>query len=174
MLAMQQKSSDFDPNIDRVMLFLYLVPVFGCLPALWTLYRQPSRPEIGRGIGSSLEPGMEQEFDLADWGNLGDRAQSGNSLRLEVGQEPETSRARPDPNRQISRLAVTLGGTWLLASVLLAAGGQTSEVPGVSTLVASSVVTSSYFLINLWLMVQLLRRRRVWLPGVSAWGDRLP
>jgi hypothetical protein len=158
MLAMQLDSSDSDPNLDRVMLFLYLVPVFGCVPALWTLYRQPSRP--GDGIGT----------ELADRENLGDRAQPGNSLRQDLS--PASKRQAPD--RQISRLAVTLGGTWLLASILLAAGAQTSEVPAVSTLVASTIVTSSYFLINLWLMVQLLRRRRVWLPGVSDWGDRLP
>jgi hypothetical protein len=155
---MRPDSSDSAPNIDRVMLFLYLVPVFGCVPALWTLYRQPSRPEVGPDIG------------LDDRANLGDRAQSGNSLRQELGPAPK----RQAPDRQISRLAVTLGGTWLLASILLAAGAQTSEVPAVSTLVASTIVTSSYFLINLWLMVQLLRRRRVWLPGVSDWGDRLP
>ncbi len=169
MLAMQPDSTDSDPNIDRVMLFLYLVPVFGCLPALWTLYRQPSRPRVGPDI----ERGLGIELDDRD--NLGDRAQSGNSLRRELNpmtQHPVPQ--RQNPQRQISRLAVTLGGTWLLASILLSAGAQTSEVPAVSTLVASTVVTSSYFLINLWLMVQLLRRRRVWLPGVSAWGDRLP
>jgi hypothetical protein len=158
MLAMQPDSSDSDPNIDRVMLFLYLVPVFGCVPALWTLYRQPSRPHSGPRIGLDAQA------------NLGDRAQSGNSLRQELSATPK----RQPPERQISRLAVTLGGTWLLASILLSAGAQTSEVPAVSTLVASTIVTSSYFLINLWLMVQLLRRRRVWLPGVSDWGDRLP
>jgi hypothetical protein len=162
MLAMQPDSSDSDPNIDRVMLFLYLVPVFGCVPALWTLYRQPSRPGVGPGIGREA------------WENLGDRAQSGNSLRQEIRPELRPEPKRQASDRQISRLAVTLGGTWLLASVLLAAGAQTSEVPAVSTLVASTIVTSSYFLINLWLMVQLLRRRRVWLPGVSDWGDRLP
>jgi hypothetical protein len=161
---MQPDSSDSDPNIDRVMLFLYLVPVFGCLPALWTLYRQPSRPGVGPDVGLDPLVGLDREI------NLSDRAQSANYLRRDSNPISQ----RSDPQRQISRLAVTLGGTWLLASVLLAAGAQTSEVPGVSTLVASSVVTSSYFLINLWLMVQLLRRRRVWLPGVSAWGDRLP
>lgn len=32
---------DFDsPTLQRLQMFLYLIPVFGFLPALWTLYRR--------------------------------------------------------------------------------------------------------------------------------------
>lgn len=156
MLAMQPDSADSTPKINRVMLFLYLVPVFGCVPALWTLYRQP-------------------DDRLAD---RDDGAQLGNSPRRELHREHPGPGSRgataPDREQQVSRLAVTLGGTWLLASLLLGAGAQSTELPDVPVLVASTVVTSSYFLINLWLMVQVLRRRRIWVPGVSDLGDRLP
>jgi hypothetical protein len=164
MFAMQQDSFESDPKIDRVWLFLYLVPVFGCAPALWSLYRSSADRR-----GTLADGGLD-ELPI-------DRAQSGNNQRLgsHVGDPKALTVGRADRReQQVSRVAVTLGGTWLLATLLLGAGSQTTELPEVSTLVASTVVTSSYFLINLWLMVQVLRRRRIWLPGVSDWGDRLP
>ncbi|MGF1496710.1 MAG: hypothetical protein ACFB8W_07775 [Elainellaceae cyanobacterium] len=109
-------------DLRRIGLFLYLLPVVGFFPALWTLYRRQ-----------------------------GDRQQ-----------------------RAVSRLAVTLALGWLLSYLLLNTGAQASDSLALPLLIMSSLLTSGYFLVNIGLMVQLWRRKRLWLPGVSRLGDRLP
>lgn len=109
-------------DVRRLTLFLYLVPVVGFFPAVWTLYR-----------------------------GLGDRQQ-----------------------QSVSRLSVTLAMGWLLSYLLVNLGASTSPNAALPLLIVSSVLTSGYFLVNIGLMVQLLRRKRLWLPGISRWSDRLP
>ena len=109
-------------DIKRLQLFIYLVPVVGFFPALWTLYR---------GQGSRQQ-------------------------------------------KNLSRLVVTLAMGWLLGYVLLGAGANASESLSLPLLITSSLFTSGYFLVNLWLMVQLWRRKPLRLPIVSKLGDRLP
>ncbi|UBF24547.1 hypothetical protein K9N68_23045 [Kovacikia minuta CCNUW1] len=109
-------------NARHLQLFLYLVPIVGFFPALWTLYR--------RG-------GTRQEKNL-------------------------------------SRLAVTLALGWLLGYFLLGAGAEVSESLSLPLLVTSSLLTSGYFLVNLWLMVRLWQRKSLRLPIASKLGDRLP
>jgi hypothetical protein len=41
-------------------------------------------------------------------------------------------------------------------------------------MLTSSVITSSYFVINLWLMLRVWQRKPLRLPGFSELGDRLP
>lgn len=106
----------------RLQLFLYLVPVVGFFPALWTLYR---------GQGTRQQ-------------------------------------------KNLSRLVVTLALGWLLGYMLLGAGANASESLSLPLLITSSLFTSGYFLVNLWLMVQLWRRKTLRLPIVSKLGDRLP
>ena len=76
--------------------------------------------------------------------------------------------------KQISRLAVTLSLTWVLSLFLLGTGSTLAETPPLGAMVLSSMLTSGYFLANVWLMVQLWRRKRLWLPGLSDLGERLP
>jgi len=109
-------------DFKRLQLFLYLVPVVGFFPALWTLYR-------GKGTRQQ---------------------------------------------KNISRLVVTLALGWLLGYILLGAGANASESLSLPLLITSSLFTSGYFLVNLWLMVQLWRRKALRLPIVSKLGDRLP
>ena len=94
---------------DRLKLFIYLVPIFGFFPALFSLYRRQ---------------GSRQE-------------------------------------QAISRLVVTLAFGWLAAYLLLGMGAETSEVFSLRLLVTSSLLTTGYFLTNLWLMVRLWRRKSV-------------
>ena len=80
-------------------------------------------------------------------------------------------------NRQqqdLSRVVVTLTLGWLLAYCLLGAGAEVSESLSLPLLLSSSALTSGYFLVNLWLMVRLWRRKSVRLPIASRLGDRLP
>jgi hypothetical protein len=117
---------DRDPfenqDIQHLKLFLYLIPVLGFLPALWTLYNRR---------------GTQQQLDL-------------------------------------SRLVVTLTLGWLVAYTLLGLGAQTSDSLSIPFLLTSSLLTSGYFLVDVWLIVRLWQQKPVRLPGVSRLSDRLP
>ncbi|MEB3232432.1 MAG: hypothetical protein VKJ64_15585 [Leptolyngbyaceae bacterium] len=119
---MEMRDELDNDDVRRLTLFVYLIPVIGFLPALWTLYRR-----------------------------LGDRHQ-----------------------QSVSRLSVTLAMGWLLGYLLLNLGANTDPNLTLPLLLISSLLTSGYFLTNIWLMVQLLRRKRLWLPGLSRLSDRLP
>ncbi|MCY7322045.1 MAG: hypothetical protein LH660_09685 [Phormidesmis sp. CAN_BIN36] len=75
--------------------------------------------------------------------------------------------------RSLSRLAIKLALGWLVAYFLLGAGAVTSDSLQVPLLLTSSLLTSGYFLLNLWLMVQLWRRKAIDLPLLGRVG-RLP
>jgi hypothetical protein len=111
-----------NPEAQQLKLFLYLVPVVGFFPALWSLY---------------YRSGSKQE-------------------------------------KELSRVVVTLTLGWLFTYILLGVGAETAEALAVPLLISSSVVTSSFFLTNIWLMVRLWQRKSVRLPGISQMGDRLP
>lgn len=73
----------------------------------------------------------------------------------------------------VSRLAVTLAGSWLLGYLLLGFGAETSEFLTLRLLVLNSLLTSGYFLVSIWLMVRLSSRKSVRLPGFSRLAERL-
>jgi hypothetical protein len=107
-------------DLDRIQILIYLIPVLGFFPALWTLYRR------------------------------------------------QENRSR----QNASRLAVTLAMGWLVGYGLLGAGaGATDSLP---LLITSSLLTSGYFLTNIWLMVRLWQGQAVRLPGISRLSDRIP
>lgn len=99
-------------DLKHLQLFIYLIPVVGFFPAVWTLYR---------------------------W--RGNREQTA-----------------------ASRLAVQLTLGWFLGYILLETGAQTSESLTVPLLLMSSLLTSGYFLTNIWLMVRLWQRKSLELP----------
>jgi hypothetical protein len=107
-------------DLDRLQILIYLIPVVGFFPALWTLYRQ------------------------------------------------DGSRSR----QNASRLAVTLAMGWLVGYVLLGAGSQAAD--SLPLLIMSSLLTSGYFLANIWLMVRLWQGQAIRLPGISRLSDRIP
>lgn len=120
-LAVQDLDSLENEEIKHVQLFLYLIPVVGFFPALWTLYRRR---------------GTRQE-------------------------------------RNLSRTVVVLALGWLLGYSLLGLGAQTSESLSLPLLISSSLLTSGYFLVNIWLMVRLWQRKSMRVPIVTKLGDRL-
>ncbi|MEM9165156.1 MAG: hypothetical protein AAGC54_19080 [Cyanobacteria bacterium P01_F01_bin.4] len=80
------------------------------------------------------------------------------------------------PVRDVSRLAVVLGMSWLVATVLLSVGGS-AHVSQVATLrfwLASSFVGSGYFLLNIWLMWRIWKGQSIKLPGITQLSKRLP
>lgn len=102
-------------DIERLKTFIYLVPVVGVIPALWTLYRR-----------------------------TGTRQQ-----------------------RVASRLAVMLTVSWVFAYLLLDAGANSAAAMHLPLLVISSLFTSGYFLINLWLMIRLWQRKPLAMPSLG-------
>lgn len=119
---MHHPDSDGSQTLERLQLVLYLVPIFGLVPALWSLYVKPS---------------SRQE-------------------------------------KAVSRLVVTLALGWLLTYGILSASGQLAPALSLRLLVSSTLVTTGYFMTNLWLMVRLLRGKPVRLPGLSQLSNRLP
>ncbi|MBD2461733.1 hypothetical protein H6G89_11785 [Oscillatoria sp. FACHB-1407] len=111
-----------EQDLRRLQTFIYLIPVVGFFPALWSLYRR-----------------------------------QGNKQQ-----------------RAVSRLAVLLATGWLFGYLLLGTGAQASDTVALPFLIMSSLLTSGYFLTNVWLMVRLWRRKSIWLPGLSQVGDRIP
>jgi hypothetical protein len=109
-------------ELDRLQIFIYLIPVLGFFPALWTLYRQTG----GRS------------------------------------------------RQNASRLAITLAMGWIVGYTLLAAGAQTADSLTLPLLITSSLLTSGYFLANIWLMVRLWQGQSIRLPGISRLSDRIP
>lgn len=81
--------------------------------------------------------------------------------------------------RAVSRLVVTLTLGWVVSYILLGSGAQTmiegsGKLTGLSLLLTSGLLTSSYFLVNLWLMIRLWQHRSLKLPGVSRIARHLP
>lgn len=109
-------------DLQRLLIFIYLIPVVGFLPAIWTLYQQ-----------------------------RGNREQ-----------------------RHASRLVVVLTTGWILGYVLLGMGAQAADSFTLPLLIVSSLLTSGYFLVNIWLMICLWQGKTLYLPGLSRLGDRLP
>ncbi|MEL6222278.1 MAG: hypothetical protein AAFQ57_00350 [Cyanobacteria bacterium J06626_14] len=116
-------SESIDDNYShRLKLFIYLVPIVGFFPALWTLYRNRSSRE----------------------------------------------------ERSVSRLIVILSLTWIIGVIILNSGAQAVDSAALPLMISSTLLTSGYFVTNLWLMIRLWQRKKLKLPVISRLGDRLP
>ena len=89
-------------------------------------------------------------------------------------KSPKADRAQRQ-GQDAAQLAVSTGGLWAIVTVLLVLGGGVGvgDNVGITPLVLASLLTSGYFLTNVWLMTQILRRQRIYLPGLSEVGQRL-
>ena len=114
------------PTLSRLLLFTYMVPIFGMVPAAWTLTRRKS-----------------------------DRH-----------------------HRNLSRLTMTLGLTWILGSFMFNASLGLIDENALSAqvwmILLNSVFSSSYFVVSLWLMMRLWKRQSLDLPGFSSIAKHLP
>jgi uncharacterized membrane protein len=114
------------PALSRLLLFAYTVPVFGMVPAAWTLNRKKS-----------------------------DRH-----------------------HRNVSRLTMTLGLTWILGSLIFNTSLGMIDENAISAQVwvtlFNSIFSSSYFVVSLWLMMRLWKRQSLDLPGFSSIAKHLP
>ncbi|HEY9827730.1 MAG TPA: hypothetical protein V6D19_20015 [Stenomitos sp.] len=100
------------PTLSRLLLFTYLVPVFGMVPAAWCLMR-----------------------------SQGNRQQ-----------------------QHLSRLSLTIGGTWLLGSLLFNASLGALDENAISAqiwmLLFNGTFSAGYFVTCLWLMLRLGKRQK--------------
>lgn len=76
-------------------------------------------------------------------------------------------------HRAVSRLVVSLSFIWLLTSILLQAGAEVSESGTISLLLINSLLTTSYFIVSLGLMVRIWKRQPLWLPGISRIAEKV-
>ncbi|NBD33026.1 MAG: hypothetical protein GVY17_08710 [Cyanobacteria bacterium] len=104
-------------------LSLYLLPIVGTLPALWTLSRH-------------------QENHQA---------------------------------RNVSRLAILLALSWLIAYSLLGVGSSVTPSPiwSIRLLYLDGLITSGYFVTCLVLLIRLWRGKTPKLPGMSTLANQL-
>ncbi|MBW4514695.1 MAG: hypothetical protein KME11_05665 [Timaviella obliquedivisa GSE-PSE-MK23-08B] len=135
---MKQSDPIESEELDRLQILIYLIPVLGFFPALWTLYRQ------AEGRAATQIP----------QGSL-------------TGHSEKT-------RRNASRLAVTLATGWIVGYTLLGSGAQAVDSLTLPLLITSSLLTSGYFLVNIWLMVRLWQGQPIRLPGISRLSDRIP
>jgi hypothetical protein len=118
-VAPQYPITSEDAAISKAQLILYLIPVLGFFPSLWTLYRrQGSREQLA-----------------------------------------------------VSRLSITLASAWLLGYLLLATGAATSDLFTLRLFILDSFLTSSYFLVSVWLIIRLLQGKSKRLPGFSSFAE---
>ena len=98
------------------------------------------------------------------------------SLYHAPARSPAQSPQRDSRSRkegQVSRLAVTSGGVWAVLTILLTTGLLTGEGAGLETLISASLLTSGYFLVNVWLMIQFLRHQRLYVAGLSEVSETI-
>ena len=109
-----------DTDISKTQLILYLIPIIGFFPSLWTLYqRQGSRQQV-----------------------------------------------------TASRLSITLAFIWMLGYLLLTTGAATDFLT-LRLLILNSFLTSSYFLVSVWLIFRVIQGKSSRLPGFSNLAERL-
>jgi hypothetical protein len=74
--------------------------------------------------------------------------------------------------RSTSRAALMLAFVWAVGYVLLAAGTHSANGSPLPFLVLSSLLTSSYFVASVWLMMRVWQRKPLNLPGMPQESDR--
>jgi len=70
--------------------------------------------------------------------------------------------------QQLARTVVMLAFVWLAGTLLLQTSGQADEGMRLPLLIASTILSSGYFITNLWLMVRVWQRKSLTL----SWGSR--
>jgi hypothetical protein len=76
-------------------------------------------------------------------------------------------------HRAASRLAIVLALGWLSGHILLEAGAISAESWTIPLLLTSSVLTTSYFIVTLGLMIRVWKRQPLWLPGISRVAEQM-
>jgi hypothetical protein len=116
-----QDLSQQESEFRNLKLLLYFMPVFGVIPALWSLNRAESTKE----------------------------------------------------ERNVSRVAMRLAIAWLASYMLFDVSASQIDALHIPLLLASSLITSSYFVLNLTIVILLWQRKSLNLPFFGR-VERLP
>lgn len=145
------------PSLTKLRTYLHLVPVFGTVLSLWTLYGEQNQTEQNQTKRNQTEQ---------NWGELDEK-------HLHTAEAPHQ-----DAHQRLaaSKLSVVLGLGCIGAIALLGAGASTqaSQMASLRFLIASSLVGSGYFLLSLALMFRVATNQSIRLPGISSLSRRLP
>ncbi|NET17748.1 MAG: hypothetical protein F6K08_35450 [Okeania sp. SIO1H6] len=76
-------------------------------------------------------------------------------------------------HRAVSKLVITLTMMWILGNILLQPGTEVGESGTITLLLINSLLTTSYFIISLGLMVRIWKRQPLWLPGISRIAEKV-
>lgn len=133
------------PSFQRLRTLLHLVPVFGIVPALWTLY--------GESYGGESYGGE----------NYGEHGQTVEDV--EAAQMRSASRLS---------VLIGGGCICAIALLGAGATTQASQMASLRFLLASSFVGSGYCLLSIALMFRVIKGQSIRLPGVSQLSRRLP
>ncbi len=74
--------------------------------------------------------------------------------------------------RNASRMAIKLALTWFASYMLFDVGAQNIDALHLPLLLTSSLITSGYFVMNLWLVILLWQRKSIDVPLLGQ-VDRL-
>ena len=149
-----------DPFLQRMRIYLHLVPVFGVVPSLWTLYSSGNSP--GNSLGNSRETSREASCEVSceSYGEDRDASEEIGSARL----------------KSASQLSVLIGLGSISAIALLgaAASTQPTQLVALRFLISASFVGSGYFLLSLALMFRVAKGQSIRLSGLTPLSRRLP
>ncbi|NEN88892.1 MAG: hypothetical protein F6K48_08160 [Okeania sp. SIO3H1] len=76
-------------------------------------------------------------------------------------------------HRAVSKLVITLTMMWILGNILLQPGTEVGESGTITLLLINSLLTTSYFIISLGLMVRIWKKQPLWLPGISRIAEKV-
>lgn len=170
------------PSVQKMRIYLHLVPVLGVMPSLLHLYAAKStkgtraNSHTNTRLDSTTENASENygepfysiEDSIKDADALLDRLLESSAARADALEAAQIKAA--------SRLSVVLGVSCISAIALLAAGAttQSSQIGSLRFLLASSFVGSGYFALCVALMFQVAADKSIRIPGVSQLSRRLP
>ncbi len=158
--------------------YLHLVPVFGVVLSLWTLYGKSTTGV--EALSREARDGKTRDGKTRDGktrvsgpkgGKAGETAPDTEQQNIEQPREREIARIKA-----VSKLSVVLGLSAASAIALLggAASSQASQAATLRFMLASSFVGSGYFLLSIGLIFRVATNRSIRLPGISSFSRRLP
>ena len=134
--------SPIPTTVERhLQLWIYLLPVVGLIPAVWTLYRAEK---------STLDL-SQSDREARAGGNAASQAAYSTLARKHCALQSR--------QKKVSRLSINLSLIWLSSYVLCFWGAdRASEILSFRLLYLNTIITSGYFLTCTYLMLRLSKK----------------
>ncbi|MEM6449867.1 MAG: hypothetical protein AAF703_06095 [Cyanobacteria bacterium P01_D01_bin.105] len=157
-----------DPFLQRMRIYLHLVPVFGIIPSLWTLSQNapqnaPDNTRLSQNQPSH-QPGRHANH------------QGKPHLSIDRTHYADSQNSRSLQLTAASKLSVLIGLGSISAIALLGAtaSSQATQLATLRLLIGSSFIGSGYFLLSLALMFRVAKGQSIRIPGITPLSRRLP